>query len=275
LGKVLVIDITKCNGCHNCQVACKDEHCGNDWLPVAKAQPQSGQFWTQVVDMVRGTVPKVKVAYEHTICQHCDEAPCIKACPNKAIYKRPDGIVIIDPQKCKGSKSCITACPYENVIFFNDELDISQKCTFCAHLLDNGWKEPRCVDVCPTGAFTFGEEEELNGLLVRTEILKPELGAKPRVHYIGIPKRFIGATIYDRHADEVITGASVGISRLPNGSARFVQTDEFGDFLVDNLAPGRYLITIFKEGYRKKELKADITEKDINLGDISLSREAS
>ncbi len=127
MGKILVIDITKCNGCHNCQIACKDEHVGNDWSPIARPQPLTGQFWTQVVDIVRGTVPKVKVAYDHTICQHCDDAPCMKACPNEAIYKRPDGIVIIDPLKCKGTKSCIEACPYENIIFYNDDLNISQR----------------------------------------------------------------------------------------------------------------------------------------------------
>ncbi len=53
------------------------------------------------------------------------------------------------------------ACPYENVIYFNDDLNIAQKCTFCAHLLDQGWTETRCSDACPTGAFTFGEEEDL------------------------------------------------------------------------------------------------------------------
>lgn len=59
--KVLVIDITKCNGCHNCQIACKDEHVSNDWTPYAKPQPLIGQFWTKVIDVERGTVPKVKV----------------------------------------------------------------------------------------------------------------------------------------------------------------------------------------------------------------------
>ena len=160
MGKVLVINYDICNGCYNCQVACKDEHVANDWSPIAKPQPDTGQFWNKVHDNVRGQVPKVKVTYVHSICQHCDDAPCIAACNVDAIYKRDDGAVIIDPDKCRGNQMCLAACPYENVIYFNDALNIAQKCTFCAHLLDDGWTEPRCVDACPTGAFTFGDEED-------------------------------------------------------------------------------------------------------------------
>jgi tetrathionate reductase subunit B len=270
MGKILVIDITKCNGCHNCQIACKDEYVGNDWVPYAKPQPLTGQFWTRVIDKVRGTVPKVKVAYEHTICQHCDDAPCIKACPNQAIYKREDGIVIIDPIKCKGNKSCIEACPYENVIFFNDELNITQKCTFCAHLLDDGWKEPRCVEACPTGAYTFGEEEDLNDLIAQAEVLKLELATKPRVYYIGLPKRFIGGTVYDPRADEVLIDTKVTITNTDNHASVTVMTDDFGDFWVDGLKKGNYSVKIEKDGYFSKELEADTTGKDINLGDIAI-----
>jgi len=273
MGKILVIDITKCNGCHNCQIACKDEHVGNDWSPIARPQPLTGQFWTQVVDIVRGTVPKVKVAYDHTICQHCDDAPCMKACPNEAIYKRPDGIVIIDPLKCKGNKSCIEACPYENIIFYNDDLNISQKCTFCAHLLDKGWQEPRCVDACPTGAYTFGEEKDLKDLIAQSEVLKPELGASPRVYYIGKPRRFIAGTVYDPEADEVLIGAEVIIKNGKKDEKVTVKTDDFGDFWIDRLQKGKYSVTIQKKGYFKKELEADTTEKDINLGDIAMYME--
>ncbi len=272
MGKVLIIDITKCNGCHDCQIACKDEHCGNDWSPIAKPQPLTGQFWNKVTDIVRGTVPKVKVAYNHTICQHCDDPPCIKACPNKAIYKRPDGIVIIDPDKCKGNKACIKECPYEGVIFFNQELKISQKCTFCAHLIDKDWKETRCSDACPTGAFTFGEESDLKDLIGKAEILRPELGTKPRVYYIGIPKRFIGGTVFDPEKDEVITGASVIITNRKDSVTVRVKTDEFGDFWVDNLSPGKYSVNIISDGYTKKELNVDTTENDINIGDIPLAK---
>ena len=272
MGKVLIIDITKCNGCHNCQVACKDEHVDNDWYPIAKPQPLTGQFWTRVTDKVRGSVPKVKVSYLHTICRHCDEAPCIKACPNEAIYKRPDGIVIIDPEKCKGNKSCIKECPYEGVIWFNEELNISQKCTFCAHLIDKGWNETRCSDVCPTGAFTFGDEEELRDQISRAELSEIDSKTIPRVYFIGLPKRFVGATVFDPEEDEVIIGADVSIINTSNKKEIPVRTDDFGDFWVDELYPDRYTVVIKKSGYPEKKLEADLTVDDINLGDIPMSR---
>ena len=155
-----MIDLSICNGCHNCQISCKDEHVANDWSPYAKPQPDTGQFWNKVINLERGTVPKVQVTYHHTICQHCENAPCMEACPQNAIYRRPDGIVIIDPEKCRGNQLCMEACPYENVIYFNDDANIAQKCTFCAHLIDRGWTETRCSDACPTGAFTFGDEDD-------------------------------------------------------------------------------------------------------------------
>jgi len=246
---------------------------GNDWSPIAKSQPLSGHFWTRVTDKVRGSAPKVRVAYLHTICQHCDDAPCIKACSNQAIYKRPDGIVIIDPEKCKGSKNCIKECPYEGVIFFNDEFNIAQKCTFCAHLIDKGWNETRCSDACPTGAYTFGEEDELSDLISMAETLKPELGIKTRVYYIGLPKRFIGGTVYDPEADEVLIDADINIINNSSGKEISVKTDDFGDFWVDELNPDTYDVVIKKPGYTEKRLDADITVNDINLGDIPMHRE--
>ncbi len=270
MGKVMVIDITKCNGCHNCQIACKDEHCGNDWSPIAKPQPLTGQFWTKVVDRVRGQVPKVKVAYEHTICQHCDDAPCIKACPEKAIYKRDDGAVVINSQACKGNHNCVEACPYEGVIYFNEDLKIAQKCTFCAHLLDKGWTETRCSEVCPTGAFTFGEEEELTELVAKAEVLHPEFGTKPRVYYIGLPKTFIAGTVYDPEADEIIEGALVTLSLGTERAETTMITDDFGDFLVDGLERGTYQVSIQKEGYLGKDLGPIEVHRDLNLGDIAM-----
>jgi tetrathionate reductase subunit B len=267
--KSLVIDITKCNGCHNCQIACKDEHVGNDWTPIAKPQPITGQFWQKVIDITRGTVPKVKVSYMHTICQHCEDAPCITACAQKAIYRRDDGIVIIDPGKCTGSKNCVDACPY-GVIYFNRDLNISQKCTFCAHLLDKGWKEPRCVDVCPTGALTFGEENELKDLIKKAEVLLPEKKTKPRVYYIGLPKRFIAGAVYDARKDECIEGAKVTITDTETRKKYAAETDDFGDFWVDGLKVGTFSMSIEKDGYQVKQIPSIKTDEDVNLGDIEL-----
>jgi len=110
--KAFLIDLARCCGCYNCQIACKDEHCGNDWSPYAKPQPDTGQFWLKVTEEEKGTVPKVRVVYQPRMCMHCDAAPCIASCPVEgAIYKRDDGLVIIDPLKCTGCMSCIHACP--------------------------------------------------------------------------------------------------------------------------------------------------------------------
>ncbi len=267
--KIMLIDISKCNGCHNCQIACKDEHVGNDWTPYSKPQPITGQFWTKVMDVTRGTFPKVKVSYLHSICQHCDDAPCIPACPQKAIYKRGDGIVLIDPGKCGGSRNCLDACPYE-AIYFNRDLNISQKCTFCAHLLDKGWKEPRCVDVCPTGARAFGEEDQFADLIKKAEILLPESKAKPRVYYIGLPKRFIAGALYDPKQDECIRGAKIALTNLKTGEKIVASSDDFGDFWLEGLKVGKFSVVIEKEGFQVKEIESVSTEKDVNLGDIAL-----
>ncbi len=159
----LIIDVDKCSGCYNCFVACKDEHCGNDHLPVAASQPEMGHYWMNIVEKERGQYPKVKVASIPVTCMQCAEAPCLAAAAAAgapgAVYRRDDGIVIIDPVKAKGHKALVEACPY-GVIFWNEAAGLPQKCTLCAHLLDAGWKEPRCVEACPTGALIFGDLDD-------------------------------------------------------------------------------------------------------------------
>jgi tetrathionate reductase subunit B len=272
MGKVMVIDISKCNGCYNCQIACKDEHVGNDWTPIAKPQPDTGHFWMKVTDIVQGTVPKVRVRYMLDTCQHCDEAPCLVACRSQAIYRREDGAVIIDPEKCRGERDCVKACPYE-VIYWSDELEIAQKCTWCAHLLDQGWKEPRCADACPTGALTFGEEADLKDLIAKAEVLKPEAGTKPRVYYIDLPnKYFIAGAVWDPEADECLEGALVTLTSLATKKTSSLVTDDFGDFWFERQEPGLYSLRIEKSGYVAKTVEPVDASKDVNVGDIELRR---
>ena len=197
------------------------------------------------------------------------------ACNAGAIYRRDDGIVIIDPEKCRGNQLCLEACPYEGVIYFNDDLNIAQKCTFCAHLIDQGWTDTRCSDACPTGAFSFAEETDpgVAAKMAAAELLKPELPTRPRVYYLNLPKKWIAGALYDKEADECTMGATVTATNLQTKEKTTTTTDNYGDFWLKNLTDGSYTILIEKEGYLTKKLgPIDATQKDQNLGDIELWR---
>jgi tetrathionate reductase subunit B len=269
--KVFVHDSAYCNGCYNCQIACKDEHVANDWSPYAKPQPETGQFWLKLNEKVRGQVPRVKVAYHPVLCNHCGNAPCMEACKVEGgIYRREDGLVIIDPTKCTGCRNCVDACPY-GVIYFSDDLNIAQKCTGCAHLLDSGWKEPRCVDACPTLALKFMEEAEAKEYIQKAEFLKPERAEKdqPHVYYLNLPRRFIAGTVYDPVEKEVIIGATVTLVDSGDKKSYTAKTDSFGDFEFEKLPVSKFTLTIEK-GKKSKTLKVS-TDQDVSLGDIPLT----
>jgi Fe-S-cluster-containing dehydrogenase component len=266
--KVFTIDVSRCVGCYSCQIGCKDEHVGNDWTPYAKPQPDTGQFWLKMRETERGNTPQVLVSYVAVLCQHCEEAPCIPTCPVEGgIYQRTDGLIVIDPTKCTGCKNCVDACPY-GVIYFNQDLNLAQKCTGCAHLLDQGWKVPRCVDNCPTNALQFGEESEFTDVVAKAEILNPEYGLKPRVHYLNLPKKLIAGCVYDPSKKEVIEGAACTLTG--EGVTLTQNTDGWGDFWFDDLAVGTYSLKIEAAG-KTKTISDISTEKDMGLGDIALS----
>lgn len=265
MAKVFIIDIEKCNGCYGCQIACKDEHVGNEWLPYALEQPMTGQYWMRLDEKEHGSIPKIRVEYTPVPCMHCDNAPCIAADPH-AVYKRDDGIVIIDPLKAKGNRALVDACPYD-AIYFNEELDIAQKCTGCAHLLDEG-KMPHCVEMCATGGLRFGEEEDFLAEIASAEVLMPESGTQPRVYYLNLPKLFIAGEVWDPAEDEVIEGAVVTLV-LPNGSKRVELTDDFGNFWFKRIEPGTYELSIAAKGFEGATREIELLEA-VNLGDFPL-----
>lgn len=271
----MVIDITKCNGCYNCFLACRDEYCGNDYLPHSLAQPYTGHFWMKIVERERGKYPRVKVAYTPLPCLHCDDAACVKSAQDNAVYRRPDGIVIIDPVKAQGHKEIVSSCPYR-VIYWNEEKKLPQKCTMCAHLLDDGWKEPRCVEACPTGALVFGDLDNPQSEAAKLaasgnlEVLHPEYGMKDKVLYTGLPKKFIAGAVVFGDTDECAEGAAVTLSG--DGTEKMVKADNYGDFEFEGLPDDReYTITIKHRGYKSQKLQA-YTRNDVYLGDIVLQR---
>jgi len=269
MGLAFAIDVARCCGCYNCQLACKDEHVDNDWTPYALPQPETGQFWLKVEEHVCGTIPKVKMHYIPRLCNHCEKPACIGACTDGAISKRDDGLVIIEPEKCTGCKACVTSCPYD-AIYFNDSLGLAQKCTGCAHLLDNGYKVPRCVEACPTDAMRFGEEKDLKDVIIGASVFTPESGCGPKVYYRNIPGKFIAGTVYDPIEKEVVIGARCLLTS--GGKVVETFTDAYGDFWFKDLTVGTYNVSIEAKGYKGKYFSGLHTAKDVNLGDIGLEK---
>ncbi len=120
-------------------------------------------------------------------CMQCNNPPCMDACPEEAIYKRKDGIVLVDEEKCTGCQLCIPACPYD-ALTYDDQRDVIVKCTLCHHRIDKGL-EPFCVVCCEDDAIFFGDlndpESEVSRLISQRSayILKPEAGTTPAVYY--------------------------------------------------------------------------------------------
>lgn len=269
--KVMLIDINKCNGCFCCQLACKDEHVDNDWRPYARPQPEMGHFWMKVSEVERGQYPRVKIAYLPEPCFHCREASCVKKSPDGTVYRREDGIVIIDPEKSRGKKEIVKTCPYGR-IYWNEALAVPQKCTFCAHLLDEGkLKEPRCVEACPTGALTFGENEDLKDRIAQegVEVPGPELGLNPSVYYIGLPKRFVAGSVIFGDSDECAENVSVTLTG--KGRKEVAMTNNYGDFEFEGLpADEAFSVDCKHPGYAAREFHVR-TQADVYLGDIVLN----
>jgi len=272
----MVIDVDRCTGCYACFLSCRDEHAGNDHLPVALAQPE-GQSWIKVSEVEQGSFPKVKVSYVPVPCLQCADAPCMGAATGGAIYRREDGIVMIDPDKAAGQRAIAAACPY-GAIFWNQERNSPQKCTFCAHLLDDGWKAPRCVEACPTLALVFGDLDRADSEVSRrraekpVEELLPQLATRPLVSYFGLPARFVsGEIVLADRPDQCAEGVTVVLRK--GKQALTATTDNYGDFEFRNLdADADYVLSIEHAGYKSREFTARAAA--FNLGTIVLEAAA-
>ncbi len=145
---VMLADITRCINCKACVVACRAE-----WeTPVGYSRD-----WVREVEGTTADgLPTVQLFPGR--CQHCDDAPCVEACPPGAAYKREDGIVLVDDELCSGCELCVPACPYE-ARWLNPETGTISKCTFCQPRVDEGLA-PACVQTCVGGALHFGDAND-------------------------------------------------------------------------------------------------------------------
>ncbi|MGO7213088.1 4Fe-4S dicluster domain-containing protein [Rhizobium ruizarguesonis] len=248
----LIINVGRCENCYNCVIANRDEHVGNDFPGYAAPGAAVGESPIRILRRTQGSAPMVETTYLPVMCNHCDDAPCIRRAGD-AIRKRDDGIVIIDPVKSRGRKDIVRSCPY-GAIVWNEEQQVPETWFFDAHLLDQGWDGPRCQQSCPTDVFevlklddaAMKKTAETEGLTV----LKPDLGTNPRVWYRGLERWetcFVGGSV---SADlggmvECVEAADVTLSQGSTILARTV-TDGFGDFRFNKLVGdgGAYRIDV-------------------------------
>ncbi|HEX2501475.1 MAG TPA: 4Fe-4S dicluster domain-containing protein [Methylomirabilota bacterium] len=215
-----VIDQTRCIGCHACTVACKEEN----RVPL-------GTFRTWVKYVEKGEFPNTRRHFAVLRCNHCDNAPCVTICPTVALYRRPDGIVDFDRDRCIGCKSCMQACPYD-ALYMDPDTHTAAKCHFCAHRVERGL-EPACVIVCPERAILTGDlddpESEVARVIAREQVAvrKPEQGTRPKLFYVGADQATLaptlqhvpGATLWGQRADEPVSLAALAGGWQPPRSA--------------------------------------------------------
>jgi molybdopterin-containing oxidoreductase family iron-sulfur binding subunit len=217
---IMVIDLAACDGCGACTRACGKMHFippDREWIPVMQMQdaPETAPYF----------FPKP--------CFHCDNPPCTKVCPVDATFKRQDGIVLIDNERCIGCRFCMAACPYSTRHFnwgrpdepagaadqpYSPEdghprrVGTVEKCDFCPDMAEQGML-PGCAASCPMGVIYYGDENEdavTNGLGVTRRLstlleeraayrFMEELGTKPRVYYLPPKNRkFPGPKFQDK-----------------------------------------------------------------------------
>lgn len=269
--KTILVDPSLCIQCCDCQIACKDEHCDNDWAPIATVQSE-GQFWIEVREEQVASGSRMRLNRVPVMCQHCENCSLALLAP-EAVYKREDGIVIIDPEKARGIKGLVEACPY-GAVYWNEGAQVAQKCTMCAHLLDAGWERPRCVAACPRDALRFVDDIELaaRNLYAPLERLSPELGTRPQVAYVNLPKPFVAGAVYSPAENLCLDRVEVVLTQEATGRAYLTETDFFGEFKIDGIEEGFYTLALNKEGYDRKALAKLEVRGALNVGEVRLCK---
>ncbi len=202
----MIIDTRRCYGCLACVVACK----------AANATPP-GHFRCKVKISEKGIYPNSTQTFLPTLCNHCENAPCVRVCPSGASYHDEDGVVRVDTEKCIHCQMCVNACPYDARTFNSveepsywaedglgqDEFEkyrfpenvynTPDKCDFCANRRAQGLP-PACVATCGGKARIFGDLDDPNSEIAQLyarynpQPLNADLNTKPRVFYITDPK---------------------------------------------------------------------------------------
>jgi Fe-S-cluster-containing dehydrogenase component len=274
----LIIDVALCENCSNCVLAAKDELVGNSFAGYSAPHATQGPGVIRIERHVRGAAPMVDVAHVPRLCNHCDDAPCVKA-GQGAVKKRADGIVLIDPVAAKGRHDLVASCPYDAIVW-NDEQQLPQTWFFDAHLLDAGAPAPRCVGVCPTQAIEAVKisDDAMSRRAAAENLrpLQPALGTRPRVHYRNLHRAdrcFAGGSITARIGGrlECVADAEVVLRADGHEQAR-TRSDAFGDFRFDDLGPhsGRFLVEIQHAVHGHAERAFELASDSVVLGEIDL-----
>ena len=211
-----VVDVGACIGCGQCVIACKeengvpfDEEHTRTWVERRSIAADGTLHVDSPEAGIRGFPPEPEVEgldpadvestqFVPRLCMQCENSPCTTVCPVGATFRTQDGVILVDEDRCIGCGYCVVACPYGARYLVpagartpTGVAGVADKCTFCYHRITRG-REPACVEICPVGARQFGDlnnpDSVVSSILREepTQVLKPELGTNPRVHYLNL-----------------------------------------------------------------------------------------
>jgi molybdopterin-containing oxidoreductase family iron-sulfur binding subunit len=206
----MVIDVNACVGCRRCVYACVRENnigrtSGFTYIQVLEMELGSNELEHGHLDYEKGGKPDKW--YLPIQCMHCAKPTCVYGCPVIATWREPDGIVVIDYDKCIACRNCMITCPYDARHFnwvepevpasevnptvpLHEKHGVVEKCTFCVQRTRNGGTTA-CTEACPVGARSFGDlndpDSEVSQLISTRRVfrLKEELGNEPMIWYVG------------------------------------------------------------------------------------------